>query len=104
MSNNGETSGKTGVRRTLRRKIYDEGALARVHPSVKELDRKIAKVFITSCASWSLLENDAFGELCRQLLDGRYNLPSRYYIQENVMTPMYEETKAHIKSELKKNR
>ena len=89
------------MRRTLRRKIYNEGALARVHPSVKELDRKIAKVFITSCASWSLLENDAFGELCSQLLGGRYNLPSRYYIQENVMTPMYEETKAHIKSELK---
>ena len=51
------------MRRTLRRKIYDEGALARIHPSVRELDRKIAKVFITSCASWSLLENDAFGEL-----------------------------------------
>ena len=102
MSNNGETSGKTGVRRTLRRKIYKEGALARVHPSVKEMDRKIAKVFFTSCVSWSLIENEAFGELCRQLLGGRYNLPSRYFIQENVMTPMYEETKAHIKSELKK--
>ena len=35
LSNNGATSGKTGVRRTLSRKIYDEGALARVHPSVK---------------------------------------------------------------------
>ena len=51
LSNNGATSGKTGVRRTLSRKIYEQGALARGHPSVKEMDRKIAKVIITSCVS-----------------------------------------------------
>ena len=103
MSHNGETSGKSGVKRTLRRKIYDEGALPRSHPSVKEVDRKLAKVFISSCASWSLLENDAFGDFCQEMLDGRYNIPSRNYIQENVMTPMYQETKEHIKKELKKH-
>ena len=97
LSNNGATSGKTGVRRTLSRKIYEQGALARGHPSVKETDRKVAKVILSSCASWSLVDNEAFGELCSELLGGRYNLPSRYYIQENVMKPMYEETKVHIK-------
>ena len=102
MSNNGATSGNNGVRRTLSRKIYEQGALARCHPSVKEMDRKIAKVILTSCVSWTLIDNEAFGELCSELLGGRYNLPSRYYIQENVMKPMFEETKAHIKKELKK--
>ena len=66
------------------------------------MDRKVAKVILTSCVSWSIIDNEAFGELCGELLTGRYNLPSRYYIQENVMTPMYEETKVLIKNELKK--
>ena len=101
LSNNGATSGKNAVRRTLAKKINEQGALARYHPSVKEIDQKIAKVFLTSCVSWTLLDNEAFGELCSELLNGRYNLPSRYYIQENVMTPMYEETKVHIKNQLK---
>ena len=76
--------------------------MARGHPSVKETDRKLAKVILSSCVSWSLIDNEAFGELCSELLGGRYNLPSRYYIQENVMTPMYEETKVYIKNALKK--
>ena len=97
LSNNGATSGNNGVRRTLSRKIYEHGALARGHPSVKETDRKVAKVILTSCVSWSLIDNEDFGELCSELLGGRYNVPSRYYLQENVMTPMYEETKVHIK-------
>ena len=102
LPNNGATSGTNGVRRTLSKKIYEVGALARGHPSVKETDRKLAKVILSSCVSWSLIDNEAFGELCSELLGGRYNLPSRYYIQENVMTPMYEETKVYIKNALKK--
>ena len=102
MPKNGATSGNNAVRRTLNKKIYEQGALARCHPSVKEMDRKIAKVILTSCVSWTLIDNEAFGELCSELLNGRYNVPSRYYIQENVMKPMYEETKVHIKNELKK--
>ena len=99
---NGATSGNNAVRRTLNKKIYEQGALARCHPSVKEMDRKIAKVILTSCVSWRLIDNEAFGELCSELLGSRYNLPCRYYMQENVMTPMYEETKVHISNELKK--
>ena len=51
LSNNGVTSGINGVRRTLSRKIYEHGALARGHPSVKEMDRKIAKVILISYVS-----------------------------------------------------
>ena len=37
------------------------------------------------------------------MLGGRYNIPSRDYIQNNVMIPMYEETKVEIRKELKKH-
>ena len=100
---NGATSGTKGVRRTLYKQIYEHGALPRTHPDVQETDRKVAKVILTSLASWSLLDNEPFGSLCAELVGGRYNLPSRYYIQENVMTPMYKETKQHIIHELQKH-
>ena len=98
----GATSGNNSVKRTLNKTIKERGTLPRSHPEVEEIDRKIAKVILTTCASWRLMENKAFAELCNQLLGGRYNIPSRYYIQENVITPMYEETKCHIINELKK--
>ena len=61
----------------------------------------MARLFVSSSASWSLLENKVFGELCSEMLDGRYNIPSRDYIQNSVMIPMYQETKVEIKKELK---
>ena len=67
MSNNGASSGNNAVRRTLNKKIYEQGALARCRPSVKEMDRKMAKVIIASCVSWTLIDNEAFGELCSEL-------------------------------------
>ena len=63
----------------------------------------MARLFVSSSASWSLLENKVFGELCSEMLDGRYNIPSRDYIQNSVMIPMYQETKVEIKKELKKH-
>ena len=42
------------------------------------MDRKVVKVILTSCVSWSIIDNEAFGELCGELLTGTYNLPCRY--------------------------
>ena len=70
----------------------------------QETDRKVAKVILTSLASWSLLDNEPFVRLCSELLGGTYCVPSRSHIQEKVVTPMYEQTKALIKNELQKYR
>ena len=104
LSRNGETSGNRGQpKRTLYRKEHETGPLPRNHRLVKQIDRKVARLFVSSTASWSLLENKVFGDLCGEMLGGRYNIPSRDYIQNNVMIPMFEETRVEIKKELKKH-
>ena len=104
MSKDGETSGKDGTipKRTLFKKVYEAGPLPRNHRSVKRVDAKLARVLISSNASWSLLDNANFGAFCDEILSGRYNLPTRTYILNNVINPMFQETKEHIKKELKK--
>ena len=93
LTRNGETSGHHGrPKRTLYRLEHSTGPLPRNHKLVKQIDRKVARLFISSTVSWSLLENKDFGNLCSELLGGRYNIPSRDYILNNVMVLMYEET------------
>ena len=72
MSKNGETSGKDGTipKRTLFKKVYEAGPLPRNHRSVKRVDAKLAKVLISSNASWSLLDNANFGAFCDEILNG----------------------------------
>merc|ERR1712121_510372 len=81
----------------------DGQPMPRSHRLCQEMDRKIAKFFISSTCSWVILENKHFGHLFTYLYDGRYNLPCRSYLDTNVITPMYEETKLAIKEELKKH-
>ena len=104
MSQNGETSGKGGTlpRRTLYKKLFQDGPLPRNHKAVKRVDAKLARVLISSIASWSLLDNAHFGAFCDEILSGRYNLPTRTYMLNNVINPMFQETKEHIRKELKK--
>ena len=59
---------------------------------------------MSSMLSWSLLDDPAFGEFAAECLGGRYNLPSREYVINNVITPMFYETKQRIKDALKKCR
>ena len=104
LTRNGETSGHHDrPKRTLYRLKHSTGPLPRNHALVKNIDRKVARLFVSSTVSWSLLENKDFGNLCSELLGGRYNIPSRDYILNNVMVPMYEETKIEIRKELKKH-
>ena len=67
------------------------------------MDRKIARFFVSSTSSWLLLENKYFADLFSEMYDGRYNLPSRSYLQDNVLHPMYEETKDAVINDLKKH-
>ena len=82
--------------------MHEVGPLPRSHASVKKVDKKLAKVFISSIASWSLLDNADFGAFCEEILGGKYNLPTRAYILNNVINPMFQETKDLIEKELKK--
>ena len=106
MSKNGETSGKGGKKpkRTLLRKFVEENKnvpLPRGSESVKRVDRKLAKALISSNASWTLLDKPEFADYSKEILNGRYNLPTRGYMLDNVINPMFQETKEEIKYKLK---
>ena len=106
MSKNGETSGKGGKmpKRTLLRKFVEEKKnvpLPRGSESVKRVDRKLAKALISSNASWALLDNPEFGDYSKEVLNGRYSLPTCGYMLDNVINPMFQETKEDIKYKLK---
>ena len=83
--------------------MHEAGPLPRNHVSVKRVDKKLAKVIISSIASWSLLDNADFGAFCEEILGGRYNLPTRTYILNNFINPMFQKVKDHIKRKLKKH-
>ena len=45
--------------------------------------------------------NPKFGVFCEEILTGRYNVPTRGYMLDNVLNPMFHETKEQIKMKLK---
>ena len=67
----------------------------------RKLIKKLGKVLISSNVSWTLLENKEFAEFTKEILNGRYNFPGRTYMWDNVVTPMFDETKERIKNKLK---
>ena len=73
MSKNGETSGKGGTvpKRTLCKKMFHNGPLPRSNKNVKRVDGKLARVLISSTASWTVLDNPEFGVFCEEILSGR---------------------------------
>ena len=95
MSKNGETSGKGGTlpKRTLTKKNTKGSPLPRTHNKVKRVDAKLGRLLISSCASWTLLDNPEFGLFCEEILAGRYNVPTRGYMLDNVINPMFHEAK-----------
>ena len=101
---NGSSSGnRRQPRRTLNRREIDGQALPRSHKICQEMDRKIAKFFISSSCSWIALEDKNFANIFTDFHEGRYNIPCRAYLDANVIQPMYEETKLVIKEELSKH-
>ena len=67
--------------------------LPRGSESVKRVDRKLAKTLISSHASWTLLDNPEFAVYSKEILNSRYNLPTHSYMLDNVINPMFHETK-----------
>merc|ERR1712121_14784 len=101
---NGSTSGnRQQPRRTLNRTEKEGQALPRSHKICQKMDRKIAKFFISSSCSWNALDDKNFADIFTDFHEGRYNIPSRAYLDVNVIQPMYEETKVVIKEELSKH-
>ena len=76
--------------------MHEAGPLPRNHGSVKRVDAKLARVLISSNASWSLLDNANFGAFCDEILNGRYKLPTRTYILTNVINPMFRKPKTTL--------
>ena len=60
-------------------------------------DRLLGKFIVTSSTSLTILDNREFGDYSKSL-NVFYRIPSRSYMQDNVITPMYEDTKNHVKS------
>ena len=75
--------------------------MPRTHADVKKVDTLLANFLISSTASWTLLDNRQFADLCGQILEGRYNLPSRSYMVDHVINPLFTFTKELIKTKLK---
>ena len=95
MSKNGETSGKGGTvpKRTLCKKKLQYGPLPRSDKKVMRVDAKLGRLLISSSASWTLLDNPEFGLFCEEIFAGRYNVPTRGYMLDNVINPMFHEAK-----------
>ena len=104
MPQNGRSSGNRGQPvRTLNRKEQDGQPMPRTARLCQEMDRKMARFFVSSTSSWLLLENKYFADLFTDIYEGRYNLPSRSYLHDNVLHPMYEQTKKVVKNDLKQH-
>ena len=97
----GQTSGKKGDREVpqrclLKRMIENAPALPRGSPSVKDSDRLLARYIVNSSTSMHLLEDLDFSNFVKSL-KSLYTLPSRRYMSDNVVIPMYHATLDVIK-------
>ena len=60
-------------------------------------DRQLGKFIVTSSTTLNILDNREFGDYSKGLCM-HYRIPSRNYMQNSVITPMYEDTKIYVKS------
>ena len=91
----------TPTRRTSKKVKSKNEPLPRSHVDVQKLDSLLGNVIISSHDSWRLLKNRPFAELCGQLLEGRYILPTQSYMVAHVINPLFTYTKELIKNKLK---
>ena len=61
-----------------------------------DMDRLVAKYIVSDLESISVVESKAL-EATYQNLDHQYTLPSRRYMLDNVLTPMWLETKEVVR-------
>ena len=87
------TRSSTPRRRTSKKVKSNNEPLPRTHVDVQKLDSMLGNVIISSHDSWRLLKNRPFVEFAGQLLEGRYTLPTQSYMVENVINPLFTNTK-----------
>ena len=98
----GIKDGKNVPKRCLLKFFLEEApCLPRGHKSVKECDRLLAKFLINSSTSMHVLEDPDFANFVQKLKE-QYTLPSRSYVNDNVIVPMFHETNEAIKNILSK--
>ena len=66
----------------------------------KAMDRLLVEFIICDCEPLSIVESETLGK-CFNFLDKRYNMPSRKYLQHNLIIPMYNNTKYIIMTRIK---
>ena len=99
----GIRDGKQVPPRSLIKTMYENApALPRGHKTVKHCDRLLAKYIINSSTSMHILENRDFSNYVQALKD-KYTLPSRGYMNDNII-PMFYSTFEVVKDILSKCR
>ena len=64
--------------------------------SVVTQDRYLGKWLVTSSSSFNTVDCREFSDFAQSLM-GNYCLPSRAYLQQSVVAPMYDDSVKHIK-------
>ena len=104
LTTSGQTSGwkdgKERPQRVLLRKFI-ENAPFTPRSRLKSPDRLLTKFIVNSSSSMRIVDDTDLGNFCKSL-NSKYTLPSRAYLETNVLVPMYEETKQVVKNLLNK--
>ena len=87
-------SGESLPPRSLLRSPRPNMALPR--SSVVTHDRYLGKWLVTSSASFNTVDNKEFSDFVQSCM-GNYCLPSRGYLQQNVVAPMYNDSLKYVK-------
>ena len=63
--------------------------------SSQHQDRLLGKWLVTSAGSFNTVDNKEFSDFCQSLMQN-YCLPSRGYLQQNVVAPMYDDSLKYV--------
>ena len=91
MTTGGQPSDKKTPQRALIKKYFDN-APAIPRSRSKSPDRLLTKFIINSSSSMRIVDDTDLGNFLKSL-NSKYRLPSRGYLETNVLEPMYQETK-----------
>ena len=76
-----------------------QGQFERGSDRAKAINRAVGKMIAIDLRPFSVVENDGFKELV-DLLEPRYDLPSRRYFADTVIPELYNEVVRNLKADL----
>ena len=100
LTTTGQSSDKKTPQMALLRKFV-ENAPFTPRSRLKSPDRLLTKFIVNSSSSMRILDDTDLGNFLKSL-NSKYTLPSRGYLETNVLEPMYYETKQVVKNLLDK--